>query len=105
MDLGNVKAELKFREDKIKELHSDRMKLKTLLKKAKTVIDMNTAKYKAAVEQQKQTDAKLKEVNERNKDLMHTLEIFQAKRNGMAKDKVKTFLARIKVADVGYTLL
>lgn len=39
LDLGSIKAELKFREDKIKELHSKEVKLKQLLKKAKVIID------------------------------------------------------------------
>jgi hypothetical protein len=33
------------------------------------------------------------------------LEIFQEKRNGIGKQSVKQILARIKVNDVGYTLI
>jgi len=39
VDLQNVQMELKKREDKLRELHADRVKLKALLKKAKTAID------------------------------------------------------------------
>lgn len=42
---------------------------------------------------------------DRNKDLSHTLEIFQKKRNGLETDQFKQILARVKVNDIGYALI
>ncbi len=36
---------------------------------------------------------------------MLTLEIFQAKRNGVKKEEVKDIKARVKVNDISYTLI
>ena len=94
-----------MRADKIVELAKTNKKLKELLKKAKGIIDLNQNKYKASVDQQKELQTKLLEATDRNQDLLHTLEIFQAKRNGMSKDNVKEFVARVKVNDTGYTLI
>lgn len=76
MDLGAVKLELSLREQKIKDLQADKIKLKTLLKKAKVALDSIGLKFKQAQDVLKDTDGKLREVQERNKDLMKTLEIF-----------------------------
>ncbi len=48
--MSNVKTELAVREAKIKELNQDKVKLKNLLKKAKTAIDSINLKYKTSQE-------------------------------------------------------
>lgn len=50
MDLSQVHNELVRRESKIRELQTDKQKLKTLLKKAKDAIDSLNGKYKASLE-------------------------------------------------------
>ena len=48
MDLKNVGAEISKRDKKIQDLLADRNKLKSLLKKAKGVLDSITGKYKTS---------------------------------------------------------
>lgn len=58
-DLGGIKEELKKREDKIRELHNEKVKLRNLLKKAKMAIDSSTSKFKSSQESVKSLEAKL----------------------------------------------
>lgn len=50
-------------------------------------------------------ESKLRTLFEANSDLTKTLEFFQSKKNGIELDRVKLILARMKVNDVGYTLI
>lgn len=60
---------MKNREEKIRELHNDRNKLKGLLKKAKVAIDSINSKFKSNLETVKTLEGKLNEATERNKEL------------------------------------
>lgn len=51
MDLGSLTVELKLKDQKIKDLQGDKIKLKNLLKKAKVAIDSINGKYKSSAEQ------------------------------------------------------
>lgn len=46
MDLSQMTVEIKLKDQKIKDLQTDRAKLKQLLKKAKVAIDSINGKYK-----------------------------------------------------------
>lgn len=105
MDLGRVQVELKLREEKIKALFEERKKYKGLLMKAKQSIESTQARNKQLQEQIKSQNVMLQEAIQRNKDLTTTLEIFQSKRNGIQSKDIKAILARVKVQDVGYTLI
>lgn len=50
LDLQNIGAEIAKRDKRIKELLDDRVRLKNLLKKAKTAIDSINSKYKKLME-------------------------------------------------------
>ena len=105
MDLQNVAAEIGKRDQKIKDLLSDRKKLKGLLQKAKVAIDSINGKFKQAEEAKKQANQKIGEVMQQNKDLVQTLEIVQKQRTGIERSDVKDILCRLKCNDVGYTLI
>ena len=105
MDLGSLQVELKLREEKIKAYRQKEAKFKELMKKAKAAIDSWTAKCKSEREKGAEVEGRLREATERNKDLTRTLEIWQEKRNGIRSEQVKSVLARIKVNEVGYTLV
>jgi len=51
MDLGSIKAEMIIRDQKIKDLQSERTKLKGLIKRAKTAMDSINGKYKNCLEE------------------------------------------------------
>ena len=51
LDLQNIGAELSKRDKKIKDLLDDRVRLKNLLKKAKTAMDSINSKYKTTQEE------------------------------------------------------
>ena len=53
MDLSTVKAELLVRDTKIKELQTERSKLKSLIKRAKATMDSINSKYKSSQEEVK----------------------------------------------------
>ena len=46
INLGAIKYELQAREKKIRSLHAEKLKLRALLKKAKTTIDTINNNYK-----------------------------------------------------------
>ena len=54
-----IKMIMGEREKKIRALHADKLKLKALLKKAKTAIDMINKKHKEAMENVRLTETKL----------------------------------------------
>lgn len=70
MDLGQLTVEIKLKDQKIKDLLSDKKKLKSLLMKAKAAIDSSSLKQKQALEQLALVESKAKEATERNKDLL-----------------------------------
>lgn len=84
---------------------SDRTKLKGLLKKAKVAIDSINQKYKSACDMQKQSEQKMMNALEKNKDLVQTLEIIQSSRNGIEKSDISSILCRVRCDDKGYTLI
>ena len=73
--MQNIGTEISKRDKKINELLSDRVRLKNLLKKAKTAIDSINAKYKATLDHSKSMEGKLNMAMDKNKDLVKTLEI------------------------------
>lgn len=105
INLGAIKYELQAREKKIRTLHADKLKLRALLKKAKTAIDTINNKHKQEMEQVRLAETKLAhEVQTRN-TLQTQLDEFQKRRSGIEKGFVSQILARIKVGEVGYTLI
>jgi len=58
-NLTAIKMMMGDREKKIRALHADKLKLKALLKKAKTAIDMINNKHKEASENVRLTETKL----------------------------------------------
>ena len=89
LDLQNIGAEISKRDKKIKDLLDDRVRLKNLLKKAKTAIDSINSKYKSLTDHSKSVEGRLNQVMEKNKDLVTTLEIIQKQRNGIEKADIK----------------
>lgn len=59
MNLGAIKFELGNREKKIRALHADKLKLRALLKKAKTAIDTINTKHKQELEHVRLAETKL----------------------------------------------
>jgi chromosome segregation ATPase len=99
-------VELRLREQKIKDLSSDKVKLKQLLRKAKDAIDSLSGKYKQSQEAGKLCELRLREALERNSDLTATMEIFQRQLTGVEDPTiVRRVLARVRVDQVAYTLL
>ena len=93
------------RDSKIKELQSDKQKLKALLRKAREVIDSTNQNYKAACEQIKFYDIKLLTCEATVKSQEQKLQEYEARRNGINRNQVSQILARIKVGETGYTLI
>lgn len=97
-DLGAVKYELQAREKKIKELLSEKSKMKALLKKAKAAVETINSKQKLSEQKAAMME------NERNL-LQRQLTELQKRRNGIEKSQVAQILCRVKVGEMGYTLI
>ena len=105
INLGAIKYELQAREKKIRTLHADKLKLRALLKKAKTAIDTINNKHKQEMEQVRLAETKLAHEIQTRNTLQTQLDEFQKRRSGIEKGFVSQILARIKVGEVGYTLI
>ena len=77
LDLQNIGAEISKRDKRIKELLDDRVRLKNLLKKAKTAIDSINSKYKSLMDHSKSIEMRHNQAMNNNKDLVQKLEIIQ----------------------------
>jgi predicted RNase H-like nuclease (RuvC/YqgF family) len=89
---------MRVREEKIKELQGDKVKLKQLLKKAKDAIDSLNTKYK-------QTQEALRGQQGKNREIARTLEVMQHMSNGVTLKEVARVVCRLKVEGIGYTLV
>lgn len=105
LDLQNIGAEISKRDKRIKELLDDRVRLKNLLKKAKTAIDSINSKYKSLMDHSKSIEMRHTQAMNNNKDLVQKLEIIQKQRNGIEKSDIKQILARIRCNETSYTLI
>ena len=81
------------------------MRLKNLLKKAKTAIDSINSKYKSLMDHSKSIEMRHTQAMNNNKDLVQKLEIIQKQRNGIEKSDIKQILARIRCNETSYTLI
>ena len=98
IDLGQIRSQLQAREMKIKSLIADKKKLKSLLVKAKGAIDDINQKYRMS-------ESNLQGAKSQIDTLQKTLDDFQRRRNGIEKNMVAQILSRVKVGEIGYTLI
>ena len=101
----SILQEMQQRELKIKELQSDKQKLKALLRKAREVIESTNQNYKSACEQIKIYDVKLINSEAQAKSLEQKLQEIEIRRTSIQRGQVAQILARIKVGETGYTLI
>ena len=105
INLMQIKEQLQARENKIKQLVEDKQRLKALLVKAKGAIAKINTQYKTAVEENRLSEQKLLHTNMEKQTMQKALEDMQKRRNGIEKSQVSQILARVKVGEIGYTLI
>ena len=105
INLMQIKETLQSRENKIKQLLGDKQKLKALLVKAKDAIAKINTQFKTAIEENRLSEQKLLHANMEKQTMQKALEDMQKRRNGIEKSQVSQILARVKVGEIGYTLI
>ena len=90
---------------KIKSLVNDKQKLKGLLVKAKAAITKINGQYKTAMEEVRLSESKLQHANLEKSTMSKALDDLQKRRNGIERSQVSQILARVKVGEIGYTLI
>ena len=105
INMMQIKEQLQARENKIKQLVGDKQKLKALLVKAKAAIAKINTQFKTAVEENRLSEQKLLHTNMEKQTMQKALDDMQKRRNGIEKSQVSQILARVKVGEIGYTLI
>lgn len=105
INLMQIRETLHSRELKIKQLITDKQKLKALLVKAKAAISKINTQYKTATEEKRLVEQKLQHCDMEKQTMQKALEDMQKRRNGIEKSQVSQILARVKVGEIGYTLI
>lgn len=97
--------ELKSGKAKQSTLQNDKSKLKNLLRKAKTAIDALNSKLKNSQDSHRTLEHMLHLTEKQRNDFGAELEKLKKRRSGIDKSQVRQLLARVKVNEIGYTLV